>query len=106
MKAVPPGLKQVVTMACGTCANENAYKTAFFWYMRKKRGAELPPPEDPAYQSCMINQVKQVFAINLKIAATCKICSKTKRIASVQMTEQTLLTKLLFDVYKFLSRTI
>ena len=55
--AAPPGLHQVVTMACGTCANENAYKTAFFWYMRKQRGHEIPSPDDPAFHSCMINQV-------------------------------------------------
>ncbi len=29
----PPGLSEVVTMMCGTCSNENAFKSAFISYM-------------------------------------------------------------------------
>jgi len=57
LKVAPPGFDQVVTMACGACSNENAYKTAFMVYMKKQRGLEIPPPGDIAYESCMKNQV-------------------------------------------------
>nr|CAB3219606.1 4-aminobutyrate aminotransferase, mitochondrial-like [Phallusia mammillata] len=56
LKVAPRGLGQVITMACGSCSNENAFKSVFFWYMKKKRGVELPPLGDPAYESCMRNQ--------------------------------------------------
>ncbi|CAK8671881.1 4-aminobutyrate aminotransferase, mitochondrial-like [Clavelina lepadiformis] len=56
LRASPSGLDQVVTMACGSCANENAYKSLFFWYMRNQRGEELPVMGDEAFISCMKNQ--------------------------------------------------
>ncbi|XP_076818755.1 4-aminobutyrate aminotransferase, mitochondrial-like [Clavelina lepadiformis] len=57
LKAAPKGLTQVVTMGCGSCANENAYKSLFFWYMKKQRGEEVPADvHDIAYTSCMKNQ--------------------------------------------------
>lgn len=36
--SVSPGLPNVVTMMCGACSNENAYKTAFITYMKHQRG--------------------------------------------------------------------
>uniref|UniRef100_A0A0G4HKV8 Gamma-amino-N-butyrate transaminase n=1 Tax=Chromera velia CCMP2878 TaxID=1169474 RepID=A0A0G4HKV8_9ALVE len=41
MSIAPPGMDQVITMACGTCSNENAFKAAFFQLaarMREERG--------------------------------------------------------------------
>uniref|UniRef100_A0A914WCW9 (S)-3-amino-2-methylpropionate transaminase n=1 Tax=Plectus sambesii TaxID=2011161 RepID=A0A914WCW9_9BILA len=46
----PKGLSGVQTMMCGTCSNENAIKTAFMWYQRKKRGG---PPSEEDLMSCM-----------------------------------------------------
>ncbi len=34
----PKGLTEVQPMMCGSCANENAFKAAFIWHQRKKRG--------------------------------------------------------------------
>ncbi|CAH1273270.1 ABAT [Branchiostoma lanceolatum] len=51
MRVAPPGLKEVQTMACGTCANENAYKAVFIWYRTKQRGGSMPSKED--LESCM-----------------------------------------------------
>ena len=33
MSIAPPGLTKVSTMMCGTCSNENAFKSAFIKYM-------------------------------------------------------------------------
>lgn len=50
----PPGLKEAQTMACGSCANENAFKAACFWYAQKQRGGK--PPSEVDMQSSMINK--------------------------------------------------
>ncbi len=57
MPVRPPGLDNVTTMACGTCANENAFKIAFFRHMATKRGTEMPAPDSVEYQTVMNNQV-------------------------------------------------
>ena len=60
LKVAPKNLNQVVTMSCGSCSNENAFKAVFMWHMRKERGGiELPPSDDIAYSSVMQNQVMQ-----------------------------------------------
>lgn len=33
LKIAPGGMSEVTTMMCGSCANENAFKAAFIWYM-------------------------------------------------------------------------
>ncbi|XP_067122369.1 4-aminobutyrate aminotransferase, mitochondrial [Centruroides vittatus] len=50
----PPGLKEVQTMACGSCSNENAFKAACFWYMKRERGGRAPGEED--LNSCLWNK--------------------------------------------------
>uniref|UniRef100_A0A3Q3L613 4-aminobutyrate--2-oxoglutarate transaminase n=1 Tax=Labrus bergylta TaxID=56723 RepID=A0A3Q3L613_9LABR len=50
----PSGITRVQTMACGSCANENAYKAMFIWYRNKERGPNAPSEEE--LSSCMINQ--------------------------------------------------
>ncbi|XP_019642688.1 PREDICTED: 4-aminobutyrate aminotransferase, mitochondrial-like [Branchiostoma belcheri] len=50
-RVAPPGLSQVQTMACGTCANENAFKAVFFWYRAKQRGSLIHTEEE--LESCM-----------------------------------------------------
>ncbi|XP_063238975.1 LOW QUALITY PROTEIN: 4-aminobutyrate aminotransferase, mitochondrial [Bacillus rossius redtenbacheri] len=48
-------MKQVTTMMCGSCANENAYKSIFLWYRQRERGADAGfTPEE--MESCMLNQ--------------------------------------------------
>lgn len=32
----PKGLSQVITMSCGSCSNENAFKAIFMWYRVSK----------------------------------------------------------------------
>ncbi|CAD1481044.1 unnamed protein product [Heterotrigona itama] len=51
----PPGLSHATTMMCGSCSNENAFKTIFIWYAEKRRnGAPFTKEE---MESCMTNQV-------------------------------------------------
>jgi len=50
----PYGLKNVQTMACGTCSNEQAFKAAFMAYMRKQRKGKPYTEED--FSSCVDNQ--------------------------------------------------
>ncbi|KAG8145458.1 hypothetical protein E2320_011989 [Naja naja] len=40
LSVAPKGLSQVITMSCGSCSNENAFKTIFIWYR---------PPGCPEY---------------------------------------------------------
>ncbi|ORZ04645.1 4-aminobutyrate aminotransferase [Absidia repens] len=54
MRVAPKGLDQVFTVMCGSCANENAFKTAFMYKAAKLRGdAEFTMDE---LNSCMNNQ--------------------------------------------------
>jgi 4-aminobutyrate aminotransferase/(S)-3-amino-2-methylpropionate transaminase len=45
---------QVTTMACGSCANENAFKLMHFKFMDKQRGGRDFNADE--LSSCMINQ--------------------------------------------------
>lgn len=54
LSIAPEGLKQVQTMACGSCANENAFKAAFFWHQARHRGGKLPTKED--LENCIMNK--------------------------------------------------
>ncbi|KAG0253947.1 4-aminobutyrate transaminase [Mortierella polycephala] len=38
MSVAPKGLNQVFTAMCGSCSNETAYKAAFMYHQRRKRG--------------------------------------------------------------------
>ncbi|KAF9203465.1 hypothetical protein BGZ59_001629, partial [Podila verticillata] len=54
MSVAPKGLNQVFTAMCGSCSNETAYKAAFMYHQRKKRGltAEISSED---LNSCMKN---------------------------------------------------
>lgn len=52
---VSPGLSQVMTMMCGSCSNENAYKALFLSYRNRERGDNVDFSELEK-TSCMINQ--------------------------------------------------
>ncbi|XP_064009100.1 4-aminobutyrate aminotransferase, mitochondrial [Pogoniulus pusillus] len=54
LSVAPKGLPQVITMACGSCSNENAFKAIFMWYRNKERGHNNVTKEE--LESCMINQ--------------------------------------------------
>ncbi|GFT11778.1 4-aminobutyrate aminotransferase, mitochondrial [Nephila pilipes] len=54
MSIAPPGLKEIQTMACGSCSNENAFKAVCFWYRNKDRGGK--PPSEQELRSCMVNE--------------------------------------------------
>ena len=45
MKCAPAGMSGVTTMMCGSCSNENAFRTAFKAYMNRERGTDVVPPE-------------------------------------------------------------
>uniref|UniRef100_A0A1B6J5S5 (S)-3-amino-2-methylpropionate transaminase n=1 Tax=Homalodisca liturata TaxID=320908 RepID=A0A1B6J5S5_9HEMI len=38
LNVAPPELNHVVTMMCGSCSNEHAFKLVFGWYRHKQRG--------------------------------------------------------------------
>ncbi|KAI8099174.1 4-aminobutyrate aminotransferase [Halteromyces radiatus] len=54
MRVAPKGLDQVFTVMCGSCANENAFKTAFMYQAAKKRGDKDFSLDE--LTSCMNNQ--------------------------------------------------
>ncbi len=54
MSVAPKGLNMVQTMACGSCANENAYKAIFIWYNTKQRGGK--PPTQDVLDDCILNK--------------------------------------------------
>lgn len=53
--SVSPGLPCVMTMMCGSCSNENAYKTLFITYRKYQRGEDVDFSE-LENTSCIINQ--------------------------------------------------
>ncbi|XP_018571405.1 4-aminobutyrate aminotransferase, mitochondrial [Anoplophora glabripennis] len=53
--AASPGLPNVTTMMCGSCSNENAYKSLFITYRKHQRGENVNFSE-LENTSCMINQ--------------------------------------------------
>ncbi|KAG0230052.1 4-aminobutyrate transaminase [Actinomortierella wolfii] len=54
MSVAPKGLTQIFTAMCGSCSNETAYKAAFMYHQRKKRGFSAPI-SDEDLNSCMKN---------------------------------------------------
>ncbi|VTJ53740.1 Hypothetical predicted protein [Marmota monax] len=54
LSVAPKGMTQLITMACGSCSNENAFKTIFMWYRSKERGQRSFSKEE--LDTCMINQ--------------------------------------------------
>jgi 4-aminobutyrate aminotransferase / (S)-3-amino-2-methylpropionate transaminase len=54
MSVAPKGMPNVFTAMCGSCANENAFKTAFMYKAAKNRGEKEISVEE--LQSCMKNQ--------------------------------------------------
>jgi len=53
-RCAPRGMDNLVTMLCGSSANENAYKQAMINYERKRRGGSTHTAEQIA--SCMVNE--------------------------------------------------
>ncbi len=54
LSVAPKGLNMVQTMACGSCANENAYKAIFIWYNQMLRGGQ--PPTQQVLDDCVMNK--------------------------------------------------
>lgn len=55
VQIAPPGLSHVTTMMCGSCSNENAFKTIFIWYAEKQRKGNPFTKEE--IETCMMNQL-------------------------------------------------
>ncbi|VEN49942.1 unnamed protein product, partial [Callosobruchus maculatus] len=53
--SVSPGLPHVMTMMCGSCSNENAYKAIFIAYRKHQRGEKVDFTE-LEMTSCMVNK--------------------------------------------------
>lgn len=56
MKVAPKGMSNVFTVMCGSCANENAFKTAFMYKAAKQRGGQNADFSPEELSSCMKNQ--------------------------------------------------
>ncbi|XP_023677453.1 4-aminobutyrate aminotransferase, mitochondrial [Paramormyrops kingsleyae] len=54
LSVAPRGMRHVQTMSCGSCSNENAFKSIFIWHRNKERGHKTPTQEEMT--SCMVNQ--------------------------------------------------
>lgn len=55
LSVAPKGLDQVMTMMCGSCSNENAFKLMYFKFMDEVRGGRDTFTQEEL-DSCMINQ--------------------------------------------------
>lgn len=53
-ESAPSGLSMIQTMACGSCANENAFKAIFIRYNSLMRGGKDLSPED--LNDCIVNK--------------------------------------------------
>ncbi|ELT91408.1 hypothetical protein CAPTEDRAFT_205968 [Capitella teleta] len=53
LSVAPKGLNRVVTMACGSCSNENAFKSVFMAYKRYLRGGTDYTEEEK--RTCVMN---------------------------------------------------
>ncbi|CAH0555323.1 unnamed protein product [Brassicogethes aeneus] len=53
--SVSPGLPNITTMMCGSCSNENAYKSLFLSYQKRQRGETVEFSQEEL-ESCMINK--------------------------------------------------
>lgn len=61
LQIAPPTLNMVQTMACGSCANENAYKAVFIRHNTKlRKGAAFTPVE---LNECVMNTGKTYLYI-------------------------------------------
>lgn len=56
MSVAPKGLDQIMTLMCGSCANEVAYKAVFMKFQAEKRGGKAVPFTQEELTSCMKNQ--------------------------------------------------
>ncbi|GBP30678.1 4-aminobutyrate aminotransferase, mitochondrial [Eumeta japonica] len=56
LSIAPGNLDNVHTMMCGSCSNENAFKSVFIWYCTKQRGGKIDFTQEEM-ESCMLNQV-------------------------------------------------
>ena len=54
LSVAPAGLNQVQTMACGSCANENAYKAAFIYFNTLRRNGKAPTQD--VLDQCLMNK--------------------------------------------------
>lgn len=55
LMSVSPGLDNVMTMMCGSCSNENAFKCLFMKYRKHQRGENVDF-SDEELSSCMVNK--------------------------------------------------
>ncbi|RVE43446.1 hypothetical protein evm_011897 [Chilo suppressalis] len=55
LSVAPCGLNNVMTMICGACSNENAFKAVFIWYRTKQREGSIHFTEEEI-NTCMWNQ--------------------------------------------------
>ena len=55
MSVAPKGLHQIMTLMCGSCANEVAYKAAFMLYASRRRGGPQVAFTPEELSSCMKN---------------------------------------------------
>ncbi|XP_065898677.1 4-aminobutyrate aminotransferase, mitochondrial-like [Dysidea avara] len=56
LQCAPPGMGQVTTMGCGSCANENAIKSAFISYQDRRRGLQLPEQDSEEFKTALWNK--------------------------------------------------
>ncbi|KAJ3065799.1 hypothetical protein HK102_007815 [Quaeritorhiza haematococci] len=56
LKVAPKGLDNCFTAMCGSCANEIAFKAAFMYHQRKKRGHDVLEFTEEELSSCMDNR--------------------------------------------------
>lgn len=94
VQIAPPGLSHVTTMMCGSCSNENAFKTIFIWYAEKQRKGNSFTKEE--IETCMMNQLPgtpqfsilsfkgiYILSINMYIKKNITKFTRIKRIITI-----------------------
>merc|ERR1712227_934565 len=65
MRCAPPGMDGVTTMMCGSCSNENAFKTVFKAWMNRERGtdevSDQYSAENAAAEQRSLEQVRSII---------------------------------------------
>ncbi|XP_064390106.1 4-aminobutyrate aminotransferase, mitochondrial-like isoform X2 [Halichondria panicea] len=55
LSVAPKGMSEVMTLMCGSCANENAFKASFISFMDRQRGGPVNPSAEE-YASALYNK--------------------------------------------------
>jgi len=82
-RCAPPGMDGVTTMMCGSCSNENAFKTVFKAFMNRERGTDNVTDEECSNSNENIGEGKKLSIMAFRGAfhgrtVGCISCTNTR----------------------------